>query len=227
MLFRKENIEVRTNNQEEAESENDSAFTSNCESKYFNRSFEIGDKVRVQDPGLKLIYETAKKFDPEIKPNNIGFIKEFFEDGDALIEFPIGDDPMEEHSQVAPYPVTMLSHYFNKILNPNIDSSITPCIILNSDEYEMVWKLAASGSDIVKIAKVLEKDVRLFKRDWKRKGTPIYEAYYGGSLEARGAIDEAVKQSAIGGNLTAIQQYEKRIEEQKLENLKEELFNTE
>lgn len=113
-----------------------------------------------------------------------------------------------------------------EIQNPNIDRNIIPCIILTTDEYDMVWKLASSGMDVVKIARVLEKDLRLFKRDWKRKGTPIYEAYYGGSLEAKAAIDSVIMKNAKEGNLTAIQQYDKRIEEQKLENLKEELFNT-
>lgn len=113
------------------------------------------------------------------------------------------------------------------IQNPNIDRKIIPCIILTQEEYDMCWDLASSGMDIVKIARVLEKDVRLFKRDWKRKGTPIYEAYYGGFLESKAAIDNVVKENAKNGNLTAIQQFDKRMEEQKLENLKEELFNTE
>ena len=28
--------------------------------------------------------------------------------GDILVEFPIGDDDLEEHSQVAPYPPSMV-----------------------------------------------------------------------------------------------------------------------
>lgn len=110
--------------------------------------------------------------------------------------------------------------------SPNISKTITHCIILASEEVEMVENLAASGMDVVKIARALDKDVRLFKRDWKRKGTPIYEAYYRGSLLARADVDKVILENAKSGNLTAIQQYEKRLEEQKLENLKEELFNT-
>jgi hypothetical protein len=61
---------------------------------------KIGDKVRVIDQGLIMLQQFAPK---GAKPNNEGFVKEIMEDGDLLIEFPIGDDPMEEHSQVAPY----------------------------------------------------------------------------------------------------------------------------
>lgn len=61
---------------------------------------QVGDKVRVLDPGLLLL----QRFAPlGAKPNNEGVVKEIMEDGALLIEFPIGDDDPEEHSQVAPY----------------------------------------------------------------------------------------------------------------------------
>lgn len=65
---------------------------------------KIGDKVRVMDKGLLMLQQFAP---PAAKPNNEGFVKEIWEDGDLLIEFPIGDDPIEEHSQVAPYPASI------------------------------------------------------------------------------------------------------------------------
>jgi len=40
---------------------------------------------------------------PGAKPNNEGRIKEYAPNGQAIIEFPIGDDKMGEHSQIAPY----------------------------------------------------------------------------------------------------------------------------
>ncbi len=63
----------------------------------------IGDWVKVHDPGLLGLYEIMKRLEPSAKPNNVGRISEIWDD-DYLIEFPIGDDPIEEHSQVAPYP---------------------------------------------------------------------------------------------------------------------------
>lgn len=110
--------------------------------------------------------------------------------------------------------------------NPNISKSVTACILLAYEELEMVTELAAIGFDIVKIARVLQKDVRLVKRDWKTVGTPIYEAYHSGTLQAKAVIDKVVYENASKGNLTAIQQYAKLQEEQKLDNMKEEIFNT-
>ena len=67
---------------------------------------KVGDKVEVLDPGLLMLYKFAP---PGAPKNNIGYIREFyFDDGEALIEFPIGDDDMDEHSQVAPYPLDIL-----------------------------------------------------------------------------------------------------------------------
>lgn len=117
--------------------------------------------------------------------------------------------------------------FIGKEFNPNIAKTVTYCIILSHEEYEQVKMLAASGFDVVKIARVLEKDVRLFKRDWKMKGTPIYEAYHTGCLEAQAEIDGEIRKAAASGNIPAIQLYKKLQEEQMLENMKEEIFNTE
>ena len=62
---------------------------------------QIGDKVRVMDQGLLMLQRFAP---PGAKPNNEGIVTEILEDGDLMIEFPIGDDDPAVHSQVAPYP---------------------------------------------------------------------------------------------------------------------------
>lgn len=64
----------------------------------------VGDKVRVMDQGLIMLQQFAPK---DAKPNNEGFVKEILEDGSLMIEFPIGDDPIDKHSQVAPYPASI------------------------------------------------------------------------------------------------------------------------
>lgn len=61
-------------------------------------NFKVGDKVRVMDPGLLMLQQFAP---PGAKPNNEGVVSEILEDGELMIEFPIGDDP--DHSQTAPY----------------------------------------------------------------------------------------------------------------------------
>lgn len=65
-----------------------------------NNKLKVGDKVRVMDQGLLMLQKFAP---PGSKPNNEGVVSEIMEDGDLLIEFPIGDDDPEKHSQAAPY----------------------------------------------------------------------------------------------------------------------------
>ena len=99
------------------------------------------------------------------------------------------------------------------------------CVELCSDEIEMVEQLAAVGFDVEKIARVLEKDVRLFKRDFFTAGTPIFSAYHKGLLLAKNMIDSVLFENAQKGNLTAMQQYYKNLEETKCENIRQEIFN--
>jgi hypothetical protein len=64
------------------------------------KKLQVGDRVRVMDQGLMMLQKFAP---PGAKPNNEGVVSEILEDGDLLIEFPIGDDDLKGHSQVAPY----------------------------------------------------------------------------------------------------------------------------
>ena len=75
------------------------------EIKYYICDLLPGDIVEVMDPGLLALQKFAPK---GARPNNIGIIQEVMDDGDLLIAFPIGDAPMSEHSQVAPYPPSMI-----------------------------------------------------------------------------------------------------------------------
>ena len=69
---------------------------------------EKGDKVIVLDQGLMMLYNTMKQFDPNCKPSNQGWVEDFYDDGSILVKFPIGDDDPDEHSQVAPYPASLV-----------------------------------------------------------------------------------------------------------------------
>ena len=62
--------------------------------------FNIGDPVEVLDEGLAMI----RRIMPNMPPNHYGWVHEIWEDGTILVEFPIGEDDPNEHSQVAPYP---------------------------------------------------------------------------------------------------------------------------
>jgi len=63
--------------------------------------FKAGDPVRVKDAGLEML----QRFAPVgAFPNNWGWIMdEPAPAGDVMVEFPIGDDPLDEHSQAVPY----------------------------------------------------------------------------------------------------------------------------
>lgn len=67
--------------------------------------FKVGDKVLVLDTGLAMLRKFAP---PGAKPNHHGVVDRIMDNGDILVEFPIGDDDPEEHSQVAPYPPSMV-----------------------------------------------------------------------------------------------------------------------
>ncbi len=72
-------------------------------------NLKIGDKVRVNDPGLLMMQSLMKKMGQQVKPNNEGVILEIWDDDRMyLIDFPIGDDDPKEHSQSAPYPKYMV-----------------------------------------------------------------------------------------------------------------------
>jgi hypothetical protein len=69
-----------------------------------NKDIKVGDRVRVNDPGLVMLQRFAP---PGAKPNNEGVVSEILKDGDLMIEFPIGNDDPKKHSQAAPYPAKM------------------------------------------------------------------------------------------------------------------------
>ena len=64
---------------------------------------KIGDPVLVADPGLLML----QRFKPKnAMPNNYGRVSEIWDDGNILVEFPIGKN--YSHSQVAPYPKNLV-----------------------------------------------------------------------------------------------------------------------
>lgn len=72
--------------------------------------FKVGDKVLVLDKGLAML----RAIMPDAPPNHHGVIHEVWDNGEYLVCFPIGDDPINEHSQVAPYPEAEIRHRLSK-----------------------------------------------------------------------------------------------------------------
>lgn len=104
---------------------------------------------------------------------------------------------------------------------------ITQWCPLDDAEKDMVSELAAFGFSADKICAVLKRQKRLFLRDFRIDGTDVCEAYKRGLYLAQSDTDKATLENAKKGNLTAKQQMEKKWEEQRIENIKNEIFNTE
>lgn len=98
---------------------------------------------------------------------------------------------------------------------------------LSEAEKEMVAELAAVGFSADKIATVLQRKKRHFLQDFRTDGTHVSEAYKAGLYLAQADTDKVTLENAKKGNLTAKQQMEKKWEEQRIENIKNEIFNTE
>lgn len=97
---------------------------------------------------------------------------------------------------------------------------------LADEELEMVSELASLGYSADKVCLVLQRKKKLFLRDFRVEGTQINTAYNRGLLMAQADTDKATLENAKKGNLTAKQQMEKKWEEQRIENIKQELFNS-
>lgn len=116
-------------------------------------------------------------------------------------------------------------------MSTNLENSFSTIVKsyvpLTEHESDQVAQLAAAGMYGYKIAEILQKDKRLFMLDFHREGTDIHSAYNRGLLEAKAVTNQVTLDNAQKGNITAKQMMEKIWEEQKLENLKHEIFNSE
>lgn len=112
-------------------------------------------------------------------------------------------------------------------LESKSSTAVKSYVPLTDEEAEQVALFAAAGIYGYKIAEILQKNKRLFMLDFNREGTDIHTAYNRGLQEAKAVTNQVTLESAKKGNQTAKQIMEKIWEEQKLENLKQEIFNSE
>ena len=63
--------------------------------------YAVGDLVEVLDEGLAML----RRLMPNMPPNHHGKVAAIWDDGKILVEFPLSG---ENHSQVAPYPASMV-----------------------------------------------------------------------------------------------------------------------
>lgn len=72
--------------------------------------YAVGDLVEVLDEGLAML----RRLMPNMPPNHHGKVAEIWDDGQILVEFPLSG---ENHSQVAPYPASMVRKRHNEKLS--------------------------------------------------------------------------------------------------------------
>jgi len=66
---------------------------------------KVGDPVKVNDPFLRELAKITGR-----APQDRGWVHEITDDGYIMVEFPIGDEDPDEHSQIAPYPAEDVSY---------------------------------------------------------------------------------------------------------------------
>ena len=108
----------------------------------------------------------------------------------------------------------------------NIIPLIPMQVPLSEEEKQEVELFAGIGYTIQKIAILLEEDYQKLMIDYKNQYSHFYQSYQKGLLKAKADVDAANLENAKKGNITAAQRMDKIWEEQKLENLKNEIFNT-
>ncbi len=103
--------------------------------------------------------------------------------------------------------------------------TITIWCVLSPEQLALVEELAAIGKPAHTISDAIGAKKRLFMRDFRTKGTPIFESYYRGVILNQAQVQKSTLESAKKGNQTAAQQMAKIWDEQKLEDMKNEIFN--
>lgn len=79
--------------------------------------YAVGDLVEVLDEGLAML----RRLMPNMPPNHHGKVAEIWDDGQILVEFPLSG---ENHSQVAPYPASMVRKRHNAKLRGAEESGV-------------------------------------------------------------------------------------------------------
>lgn len=95
---------------------------------------------------------------------------------------------------------------------------------LTHDQLKQIEDLASIGRSIRSIARIMEIDYKAFKSAVDEDGSLIAYHFNLGSEKAQAAIDLATKSAAEGGNITAIQQFDKIIKTQRYEERKRQLL---
>ncbi len=94
-----------------------------------------------------------------------------------------------------------------------------------TEHYEDVEKLASLNYTVRQIALYLDIDISSLQREFEDKSSKFTHHYTRGKLISQAKIDMEINKSAEGGNMTAMQHFEKIRKARHFENMRNQLFD--
>lgn len=95
---------------------------------------------------------------------------------------------------------------------------------LTPEQLKTIEDLASVGRSVRSIARIMELDYDSLKSEFDRPEAPAAYHFALGSEKAQAAIDLSTRTAAEGGNITAIQQFDKILKTQRYEERKRQLL---
>lgn len=95
---------------------------------------------------------------------------------------------------------------------------------LDEAQYILIEQMAAMNYTVKYIAIYLDLDEDLVNQEFLNSGSELYRRYQKGRLQSSYEINHKLDHAARGGNITAMQQFERHKKTVQMENLKEKYF---
>ncbi len=95
---------------------------------------------------------------------------------------------------------------------------------LTASDYEEIESLAASGHISTEIARILNVDVQRFRLLWNDPNSEVRKRYDLGILEIEANKMKKLADKAENGNITAIQQHDKKLQSQHFREVRSKVF---
>ncbi len=96
---------------------------------------------------------------------------------------------------------------------------------LTTENYEEIEKLASLNYTVRQIAMYLKVSLSELQKEFEDKESKFRYHYQRGKLISQAKIDMKINESAQGGNMTAMQQFEKIRNARHFENMRNQMFD--
>ncbi len=96
---------------------------------------------------------------------------------------------------------------------------------LTTENYEEIEKLASLNYTVRQIAMYLNVSLSELQKEFEDKESKFRYHYQRGKLISQAKIDMKINESAQGGNMTAMQQFEKIRNARHFENMRNQMFD--